>query len=433
MASIRVRIFALPCLLAALMLAPIASAADSGAAAYAAVDPFLGTGGDGHTFPGATLPFGMVQLSPDTRIANFHQSYKWAAGYRYEDSTIRGFSQTHFSGTGHSDLGDFLMMPIGGTVQLDPGSTDEPDSGYRSRFSHATEKAEPGYYAVTLDDYGIRVELTATQRVGVHRYAFPADKPAHVLLDLRSSIYNYPGKVSWASVRIRADGTVTGYRVTRGWAPGRQLYFALRFSQPLAGHALYDRGDDVPYKGFPPPANDDPAQRAHIQGRGLVAVFDFGKLKTPLVAKIAISPVSEANAIRNLEYGNAGMGLRCRAAGGEATVGKGACRTRRDRSGSDAHDVLHGFVSRLDRAQSRHGRGRPLPRPRQRRAHGKGLYFLFDLFAVGYLPRRASIAHADPASGRAPTISCARFSPSSRKAPMACCRSGRSRDSKPGA
>ena len=246
----------------------------------------------------------MVQPSPDTRIVDFRKSYKWAAGYRYEDSTIRGFSQTHFSGTGHSDLGDFLMMPIAGAVKLDPGSVADPDAGYRSRFSHASEIARPGYYAVTLADYGIRVELTATERVAVHRYTFPADKPAHVLLDLRSSIYDYPGKVLWASVRVRPDGTITGCRMTRGWAPGRELCFALRFSQPLAGHELYDRGDDVPYKGFPPPADNDPARRAQILGRSLVAVFDFGALKSPLVAKIAISPVSEANAIRNL---NAGM------------------------------------------------------------------------------------------------------------------------------
>ncbi len=274
---------------------------DSSTAAYAAVDPFLGTGGGGHTFPGATVPFGMVQPSPDTRIVDFRKSYPWAAGYRYDDTTIRGFSQTHFSGTGHSDLGDFLMMPIAGDVKLDPGTPDDPDSGYRSRFSHATEVAEPGYYAVTLADYGIRVELTATRRVAVHRYTFPAGKAAHVLLDLRTSIYDYPGKVTWASLRVRADGTVTGCRVTRGWAPGRHLCFALRFSRPMTGHALYDRETGVPYHGFPPPASRDPARRAQVLGRALVGVFDFGELGAPLVAKIAISPVSEENAVLNLD------------------------------------------------------------------------------------------------------------------------------------
>ena len=113
------------------------------------VNVFIGTGQDGHTFPGATTPFGMVQLSPDTQIRYFKQSYKWAAGYRYEDKTILGFSHTHFSGTGHSDLGDFLLQPISGEVKLELGEIDQPHSGYRSRFNHNTETAEPGYYAVS--------------------------------------------------------------------------------------------------------------------------------------------------------------------------------------------------------------------------------------------------------------------------------------------
>src|SRR6202012_2113557 len=119
------------------------------------VDPMIGTGAEGHTFHGATAPFGMVQLSPDTQIKPFKQSYKWAAGYRYEDTTILGFSHTHFSGAGHSDLGDVLLQPISGDVKLEPGEIDTPHSGYRSRFHHETEKAEPGYYAVTLDDHDV--------------------------------------------------------------------------------------------------------------------------------------------------------------------------------------------------------------------------------------------------------------------------------------
>jgi predicted alpha-1,2-mannosidase len=265
------------------------------------VDPFIGTGPDGHTFPGATVPFGMVQLSPDTQIRPFKQSYKWAAGYRYEDSTILGFSHTHFSGAGHSDLGDVLLQPIAGDVRLEPGEIDKPESGYRSRFSHASEQAAPGYYAVTLQDYNVRAELTATQRVGVHRYTYPANKPAHVLLDLRSSIYNYPGKVLWSRIRVRPDGTVTGMRETRGWAPGRQLYFAIRFSQPLQAHSLYDR-EPVPveYHGFKTPGTT-PENTQAIEGRGLVAAFDFGELSQPLIVKVAISPVSEEGAIANMD------------------------------------------------------------------------------------------------------------------------------------
>lgn len=268
--------------------------------AYSSVDPFIGTGPDGHTFPGATVPFGMVQLSPDTQIRYFRDSYKWAAGYRYEDTTILGFSHTHFYGTGHSDLGDFLLQPISGEVKLEPGEINEPHSGYRSRFHHKSEKAEPGYYAVTLEDYNVRAELTATSRVGVHRYSFPSNASARVLLDMRSSIYNYPGKVLWSSIRIRPDGTVTGMRETRGWAPGRKLFFAMRFSQPMLAHKLYDREPaPIEYKGFRTPGTS-PEDMQAMNGRGLVAVFDFGEIKQPLVVKLAISPTSEENATANL-------------------------------------------------------------------------------------------------------------------------------------
>ncbi|WP_263358836.1 GH92 family glycosyl hydrolase [Acidicapsa ligni] len=265
------------------------------------VDPMIGTGPDGHTFPGATVPFGMVQLSPDTQIRSFRQSYKWAAGYRYEDTTILGFSHTHFSGAGHSDLGDVLLQPISGDVRLEPGDIDKPGSGYRSRFSHESEKAAPGYYAVSLLDYGIQAELTATARVGVHRYSYPSDKPARVLMDLRSSIYNYPGKVLWSRIRVRPDGTVTGMRETRGWAPGRQLYFAIRFSQPMKGHSLYDREPlPVEYHGFRTPGTTAEDTQS-IEGRGLIASFDFGMVKEALVVKVAISPVSEDSAVANMD------------------------------------------------------------------------------------------------------------------------------------
>lgn len=266
------------------------------------VDPMIGTGPEGHTYPGATVPFGMVQLSPDTQIRPFKQSYKWAAGYRYEDTTILGFSHTHFSGAGHSDLGDVLLMPFGGEhPPLDPGDIEKTQPGYRSRFSHSTEKAEPGYYAVTLDDSHVRAELTATMRVGVHRYTFQPNAPRHVLLDLRSSIYNYPGKVLWSRVRVRKDGTITGMRETRGWAPGRQLYFAIRFSEPMSSHALYDHEDPTPlYRGFRTPG-DTPYDTQSIEGRALVADFGFAPSQSPLLVKVSISPVSEDNAIANMD------------------------------------------------------------------------------------------------------------------------------------
>src|SRR3984957_14593097 len=148
------------CALTCLPQVATAQTSPSPRARLALVDPFIGTGPDGHTFPGATMPFGMVQLSPDTQIRPFKESYKWASGYRYEDTTILGFSHTHFSGSGHSDLGDFLVQPISGEVRLEPGDIEKPESGYRSRFSHKQEKAEPGYYALDLLDSGARAGLS---------------------------------------------------------------------------------------------------------------------------------------------------------------------------------------------------------------------------------------------------------------------------------
>jgi predicted alpha-1,2-mannosidase len=266
------------------------------------VDPMIGTGPEGHTFPGATAPFGMVQLSPDTQILPFKQSYKWASGYRYEDTTILGFSHTHFSGAGHSDLGDVLLTPLSGiNVSLEPGDPANPGSGYRSRFSHTHEHAEPGYYSVWLQDSSVHAELTASERVGMHRYTFPTGSPRHILLDLRSSIYNYPGKVLWSSIRIREDGTITGMRETRGWAPGRQIFFAIRFSTGLAGHSLYNKEEEPPpYHGFKTPGTS-PEDTQSIEGRSLEAVFDFAPSPAPLIVKVSLSPVSEHNAIENMD------------------------------------------------------------------------------------------------------------------------------------
>lgn len=300
--------------LATLILTSLALPAAQAAEQHAAeVDPRIGTGGDGHLFPGATVPFGMVQLSPDTAMPDFKHAYKWAAGYQYGDPTIMGFSHTHFSGSGHSDLGDVLVMPMAGEVKLDPGDEKVPGSGYRSRFDHATEVEQPGYYAVTLADEGVRAELTASRRVGWHRYTFPVGKPAHLLLDLRPSIYDYAGKVLWSNLQVDADGTVTGCRTTRGWAPGRELCFAMRFNQPVTSRELYDRETDLVYKGFKGPGNQP--QDTHAQsGRALVGVFDFGDLKQPLQVKVAVSSVSEANAIANLDQDGQGWAFDARRA-----------------------------------------------------------------------------------------------------------------------
>jgi predicted alpha-1,2-mannosidase len=284
-----------------LLCAGMAMAGGGTTGKTAEVNVFVGTGGDGHTFPGATRPFGMIQLSPDTQVRHFKQSYPWAAGYRYEDDSILGFSHTHFSGAGHSDLGDVLLMPGSGELKLDPGYPERPFSGYRSRFSHKDEQAEPGYYAVKLLDNEVDVELTASERVGLHRYRFKPGLEAHVVLDLRSSIYDWNGKNLWSRLRLRGQDTLTGMRETRGWAPGRQLYFAIRFSQPLQTHQLMNREEGVEYKGFASPGKN-PMEKVLVEGKALEAALGFGQLgKTPLLVKVAVSAVSEDGALANLD------------------------------------------------------------------------------------------------------------------------------------
>ncbi len=167
----------------------------------------------------------------------------------------------------------------------------------------------------------MRAELTAGRRIGWHRYTFPAGKPAHLLLDLRPSIYDYAGKVLWASLRVHGDGTITGCRTTRGWAPGRELCFAMRFSQPMQSRTLYNRETDITYKGFPGPGNQ-PLDHDAQNGRALVGVFDFGQLKQPLGVKVAISSVSEANAVANLDAEGQGWDFDARRAEARANWDK---------------------------------------------------------------------------------------------------------------
>nr|WP_262486985.1 hypothetical protein [Geofilum rubicundum] len=156
----------------------------------------IGTDAHGHTFPGATTPFGMVQLSPDTGI----EGWDWCSGYHYSDSSIMGFSHTHLSGTGGADLGDILVMPFLGDHKWEPGTKENPDLGYRSRFSHQREFAQAGYYSVMLDDYNIAAELTATPRTGIHRYRYAQSEPSSLIIDLKHGISNQPREASFASM-----------------------------------------------------------------------------------------------------------------------------------------------------------------------------------------------------------------------------------------
>ena len=276
------------------------------------VNPIIGTNGMGHTFPGVCVPFGLVQLSPDTdtiphNVDGVYQKnvYEYCAGYQYKDKTIVGFSHTHLSGTGHSDLGDILLMPMTGKVKLNPGRAEHTEEGYRSRFNHDTEKTAPGYYEVMLEDYGIRVQLTATQRTGIHKYTFPKGEKGHLILDLVHSIYNYDGKVLWANLCVKNDTLLTGYRITTGWARTNYTYFAISLSQPIKSYGYVDK-EKVLYDGFWR-RFDLNHSFPEMAGRKIVAYFDFDiSQNTELVVKVALSAVSTDGAIKNLQAEAAG-------------------------------------------------------------------------------------------------------------------------------
>jgi predicted alpha-1,2-mannosidase len=292
-------LFFLPCLLHA------QTGPDGNLIQY--VRPIIGTQRMGHTYPGATVPFGMVQLSPDTDTIPYEQNgkynpdvYKYCAGYQYDDKTIVGFSHTHFSGTGHSDLGDFLIMPTTGELKLNPGTADKPHSGFRSSFSHSTEVAEADYYKVKLEDYNILAELTATTRVGFHQDTFPATDQAHIILDLMHGIYNYEDKNVWTFVRVENDTLVTGYRQTSGWARTRTLYFAMSFSRPFYQYGNKNYSKKEVYRGFW--GKFDQAHNfPEIAGRQIRMHFDFHTQQGEKIKlKFALSAVSTEGALANL-------------------------------------------------------------------------------------------------------------------------------------
>lgn len=193
------------------------------------VNPFIGTGGHGHTYPGAIVPHGMIHPSPDTRI------YGWdaSAGYYYPDSTINGFSHTHLSGTGCSDFGDVLLMPTVGEQRLSGYVEGEQTLPYASIFSHEREEASPGYYSVFLDRYGVKAELTATSRAALHRYTFPESEEAGFILDLDYCIQFLNQRNRKLELEQVNDSTLRGYKYTSGWAWKQDVYFEAVFSKPF--------------------------------------------------------------------------------------------------------------------------------------------------------------------------------------------------------
>ena len=279
------------------------------------VRPIIGTGWHGHTFPGAMIPFGLVQLSPDTAgppeaaERNRGQSfdpYGWdhVSGYHYPDTTILGFSHDHISGSGGGDLGDVMLMPNVGPVYWNagaPGAEHEAQiqalgtntgwvagkKGYSSRFSHQHETARAGYYRVLLEDSGIEAELTATNRCGMHRYTFPTGQPGHVILDLVHSIGE---TVYEAQLNIENSTTISGYRGTHGWAPDRQVYFVIQFSRPFESCQVQRNG------------TIQAGNIRSVPGPRLKAAIHFaGTSGHPLVVKVGISGTGIEGARKNLQ------------------------------------------------------------------------------------------------------------------------------------
>jgi len=244
------------------------------------VNPFVGTAGHGHTFPGATRPFGMVQLSPDTGT----EGWDWCSGYHSSDSSIIGFSHTHLSGTGGADYGDILLMPFNGKAELQAGTKANPNSGYRSRFKHATEKAEPGYYSVYLEDYNIFAELTTTERVGFHKYTFINDQPNGILIDLDHGISDRTVECFY---KLVDDSHIEGYRFSSGWAKDQKVFFSLELSQPV---------DSIQVK-----VDDKMGNAGTAKGKkAVIALYLKNNNSNELFVKVGISFVSIEGAQNNL-------------------------------------------------------------------------------------------------------------------------------------
>ncbi|ATL49098.1 sugar hydrolase [Chitinophaga caeni] len=243
------------------------------------VDPYIGSGGHGHVFVGANVPFGAVQLGP----TNIVKGWDWCSGYHYSDSVVIGFQHTHLSGTGIGDLGDVLMMPFTGDIRTEPGTQENPTSGYGSHYTHDREKVAAGYYSVHLTDYDIDVELTASERVGFHKYAFNAEQPAHVIVDLKEGI----GWDRATDTHIEQVDSVTfvGYRMSNGWAADQRLWFAIKSNIPVKHFEIIDLPAKEKFEGL----------------KSAKAVMSFDNPPKDLQFKVGISPVSSENALANIQ------------------------------------------------------------------------------------------------------------------------------------
>ncbi len=243
------------------------------------VDPFIGTGGHGHTFPGPVVPYGMIQPGPDTRI----NGWDACSGYHYSDSTINGFSHTHLSGTGCGDFGDILLMPFTGVPKVDYQGPDNQRMAYASKFSHKNETARPGYYSVQLDTYGVKVELSATARAAIHRYTFQGNPRSGVIIDLDYSLQNQ--RNSDMFFQVISPTEVIGGKKTAFWAWDQYIYFYAKFSKPFTYETVSD-SVKVEETG------------AMLQRRKLVVSFPTEEGEQIMV-KVGISAVDAEGAMAN--------------------------------------------------------------------------------------------------------------------------------------
>lgn len=252
------------------------------------VSPFIGSEGHGHVFVGANVPFGGMQLGP-TQIGQTWDKFNgwdWCSGYNYISKEILGFTHTHLSGTGIGDLNDVMLVPANGVLQLTPAPFNDMKSGYGSFFSKSTEKCSPGYYEVYLDKYKVKAQLTASERVGLHQYTYGKTENAHLLIDLGFHMnWDMPTQTSFAQLN---DSTFTGYRFSTGWAKDQRLYFAIRLSVPASHVELFDSTSRV--------------DGSRVLGKYAKAALFFDAAKYPVIkVKVGISPVSEKNALANVD------------------------------------------------------------------------------------------------------------------------------------
>jgi predicted alpha-1,2-mannosidase len=259
---------------------PAKSTTGTGLTQY--VDPLIGSGFHGHVFVGASVPYGAVQLGPES----ISEGWDWCSGYHISDTTIIGFPHTHLSGTGIGDLGDIMFMPTNGPLKMGKGSEKDPESGFISTFSHKDEVVKPGYYQVDLKRYGIGVELTTSKRVGMHRYTFPKSSASHIIIDLQEGI-GWDGTVETYIEKVDQH-TITGYRYSKGWAVDQRIYFTAVFSKPIKTFAVYD--------------STSLQKGTKLKAKNVKGAITFATAKgEEVLVKVGLSPVSRENAMLNIK------------------------------------------------------------------------------------------------------------------------------------